>query len=105
MASPQPEPHDSPSILIVAALPEELDHPGVLHTGLGKLNVAYALTRELFRDELPGACAGRAGLLSEAGWGVGDGAPVKGTQLLGPALPKGGGAADHPGPSGGRSQQ
>jgi adenosylhomocysteine nucleosidase len=38
-----------PSILIVAALPEELDHPGVLHTGLGKLNAAYAITRELQR--------------------------------------------------------
>jgi hypothetical protein len=43
------EPDDSPSILIVAALPEELDHPGVLHTGVGKLNAAYALTRELQR--------------------------------------------------------
>jgi adenosylhomocysteine nucleosidase len=38
-----------PSILIVAALPAELDHPGVLHTGVGKLNAAYALTRELQR--------------------------------------------------------
>ena len=44
-----PEPGELPSILIVAALPEELDHPGVLHTGLGKLNAAYALTRELQR--------------------------------------------------------
>lgn len=44
-----PEPVALPSILIVAALPEELDHPGVLHTGLGKLNAAYALTRELQR--------------------------------------------------------
>jgi adenosylhomocysteine nucleosidase len=44
-----PEPGALPSILIVAALPEELDHPGVLHTGLGKLNAAYALTRELQR--------------------------------------------------------
>ena len=50
MASPQPEPADSPSILIVAALPEELDHPGVLHTGLGKINAAYAVTRELQRQ-------------------------------------------------------
>jgi hypothetical protein len=41
------EPGEVPSILIVAALPEELDHPGVLHTGVGKLNAAYALTREL----------------------------------------------------------
>jgi hypothetical protein len=49
MASPQPEPADSPSILIVAALAEELDHPGVLHTGVGKLNAAYVLTRELQR--------------------------------------------------------
>ena len=45
-----PEPGELPSILIVAALPEELDHPGVLHTGLGKLNAAYALTRELQRQ-------------------------------------------------------
>jgi adenosylhomocysteine nucleosidase len=44
-----PEPVALPSILIVAALPEELDHPGVLHTGVGKLNAAYALTRELQR--------------------------------------------------------
>lgn len=44
-----PEPVALPSILIVAALPEELDHPGVLHTGLGKLNAAYVLTRELQR--------------------------------------------------------
>jgi len=44
-----PEPGELPSILIVAALPEELDHPGVLHTGVGKLNAAYALTRELQR--------------------------------------------------------
>lgn len=44
-----PEPVALPSILIVAALPEELDHPGMLHTGLGKLNAAYALTRELQR--------------------------------------------------------
>ena len=44
-----PEPGALLSILIVAALPEELDHPGVLHTGLGKLNAAYALTRELQR--------------------------------------------------------
>jgi adenosylhomocysteine nucleosidase len=44
-----PEPGALPSILIVAALPEELDHPGVLHTGVGKLNAAYALTRELQR--------------------------------------------------------
>lgn len=49
MASPQPEPDDASSILIVAALPEELDHPGVLHTGVGKLNAAYVLTRELQR--------------------------------------------------------
>jgi adenosylhomocysteine nucleosidase len=33
----------------VAALAEELDHPGVLHTGVGKLNAAYALIRELQR--------------------------------------------------------
>jgi adenosylhomocysteine nucleosidase len=51
MASPQPEPDDSPSILIVAALAEELDHPGVLHTGVGKLNAAYVLTRELQRRQ------------------------------------------------------
>ncbi len=44
-----PEAEAFASILIVAALPEELDHPGVLHTGLGKLNAAYALTRELQR--------------------------------------------------------
>jgi adenosylhomocysteine nucleosidase len=37
------------SILIVAALAEELDHPDVLHTGVGKLNAAYVLTRELQR--------------------------------------------------------
>ncbi len=43
------EPDPFASILIVAALPEELDHPGVLHTGVGKLNAAYALTRELQR--------------------------------------------------------
>ncbi len=49
MASPQPDLDDSPSILIVAALAEELDYPGVLHTGLGKVNAAYALTRELQR--------------------------------------------------------
>jgi hypothetical protein len=42
-----PEPVEVPSILIVAALAEELDHPGVLHTGVGKLNAAYVLTREL----------------------------------------------------------
>ena len=45
----QPEPGAFPAILIVAALPEELDHPGVLHTGVGKINAAYALTRELQR--------------------------------------------------------
>jgi adenosylhomocysteine nucleosidase len=45
-----PEPGELPSILIVAALADELDHPGVLHTGLGKLNAAYALTRELQRQ-------------------------------------------------------
>jgi adenosylhomocysteine nucleosidase len=50
MVIPQPEPVDSPSILIVAALADELDHPGVLHTGIGKLNAAYALTRELRRQ-------------------------------------------------------
>jgi adenosylhomocysteine nucleosidase len=44
-----PEAGALPSILIVAALPEELDHPGVLPTVLGKLNAAYALTRELQR--------------------------------------------------------
>jgi adenosylhomocysteine nucleosidase len=44
-----PETDDFPSILIVAALAEELDHPGVLHTGVGKLNATYALTRELQR--------------------------------------------------------
>ena len=44
-----PEAVALPSILIEAALPEELDHPGVLHTGLGKLNASYALTRELQR--------------------------------------------------------
>lgn len=49
MANSQQEPDDFPSFLIVAALAEELDHPGVLHTGLGKLNAAYALTRELQR--------------------------------------------------------
>ena len=47
MASPQPEPDDTSSILIVVALADELDHPGVLYTGLGKLNAAYALTRHL----------------------------------------------------------
>jgi adenosylhomocysteine nucleosidase len=35
------------TILLVSALAEELDHPGVLHTGMGKLNAAYALTRAL----------------------------------------------------------
>lgn len=35
------------TILVVSALAEELDHPGVLHTGMGKLNAAYALTRAL----------------------------------------------------------
>jgi len=35
------------SILIVSALPEELDLPGVLYTGVGKLNAAYAVTRAL----------------------------------------------------------
>jgi adenosylhomocysteine nucleosidase len=49
MASSPPDPDTFASILIVAALPEELDHPGVLHTGVGKLNAAYALTRELQR--------------------------------------------------------
>ena len=44
-----PEAEALPPILIVVALPEELDHPAVLHTGLGKLNAAYALTRELQR--------------------------------------------------------
>jgi len=38
------------SILIVAALAEEFDHPDVLHTGVGKLNAAYVLTRELQRQ-------------------------------------------------------
>jgi len=33
-----------PSILVVSALTHELDHPGVLFTGIGKLNAAYALT-------------------------------------------------------------
>jgi adenosylhomocysteine nucleosidase len=42
-----PGPEDAASILIVVALAEELVHPGVLHTGVGKLNAAYALTREL----------------------------------------------------------
>jgi adenosylhomocysteine nucleosidase len=36
-----------PSILIVTALRDELDHPGVLYTGLGKLNATYALTKAL----------------------------------------------------------
>lgn len=36
-----------PSILVVSALTQELDHPGVLFTGIGKLNAAYALTRAL----------------------------------------------------------
>jgi adenosylhomocysteine nucleosidase len=49
MASRQPEPNPSAPILIVAALAEELDHPGVLHTGVGKLNAAYTLTRQLQR--------------------------------------------------------
>ena len=44
-----PEAEALAPILIVVALPEELDHPDVLHTGLGKLNAAYALTRELQR--------------------------------------------------------
>jgi len=35
------------SILIVTALREELDHPGVLYTGLGKINATYALTKAL----------------------------------------------------------
>lgn len=35
------------SILIVTALQDELDHPGVLYTGLGKLNATYALTKAL----------------------------------------------------------
>ena len=49
MAISPPAPDTIASILIVAALPEELDHPGVLHTGLGKINAAYAVTRELQR--------------------------------------------------------
>jgi adenosylhomocysteine nucleosidase len=37
----------SNSILIVTALRTELEHPGVLYTGVGKLNAAYALTKWL----------------------------------------------------------
>jgi adenosylhomocysteine nucleosidase len=39
--------HLHESILIVAALRDELDHPGVLYTGIGKLNATYALTKAL----------------------------------------------------------
>ncbi len=49
MAISPPAPDTIASILIVAALAEELDHPDVLHTGVGKLNAAYVLTRELQR--------------------------------------------------------
>lgn len=45
-----PEPDPFASILILAALPEERDHPGLLPTGVGKLKaayVAYALRRVL----------------------------------------------------------
>ncbi|MFN9644394.1 MAG: 5'-methylthioadenosine nucleosidase [Cyanobacteriota bacterium] len=50
MAISPPAPDTIDSILIVAALAEELDHPNVLHTGVGKLNAAYALTRQLQRS-------------------------------------------------------
>jgi tripartite-type tricarboxylate transporter receptor subunit TctC len=40
MALSPPAPDTIASILIVAALAEELDHPDVLHTGVGKLNTA-----------------------------------------------------------------
>lgn len=39
--------HLHESILIVAALRDELDHPGVRSTGIGKLNAIYALTKAL----------------------------------------------------------
>lgn len=41
------------SILIVTALPEELDHPKALYTGVGKLNATYAITKPCNTASLP----------------------------------------------------